>query len=232
MKIAIIGYGKMGHIIESVARREGVEVGALFDIETPLREDEKTGKVLDNIDVCIDFSVPEAVVENIRICCQFSKNLVVGTTGWHERVSEVREMVENSSVGLVYAPNFSIGVNLFYRIVEKSATLFKKFDQYDAYIEEAHHKFKKDAPSGTAIFLRNIVERIYNKEIPVSSVRAGYIPGVHAVSFDSSVDSIRLQHSARSREGFAEGALFAARWILNKKGFFEFSYVLDKIIEI
>jgi 4-hydroxy-tetrahydrodipicolinate reductase len=228
MKIAIVGYGKMGRLVEEVGRRQNIETVAQFDIANPLHADEETRRLLAGVDALIDFSMPDAVLENLRQVAALPANLVIGTTGWHDRLDEARKIVESSGIGLVYGSNFSLGVNLFYQIVEHVAKLFSAFDNYDPFLEEAHHKFKKDAPSGTALMLKKILAKEYDKrEIPVTSVRAGYIPGTHAVSFDSSVDTIRLEHAARSREGFAEGALLAAKWIAGKKGFFEFREILN-----
>ena len=227
MKIALIGYGKMGRIVETVATRRGHEVKERFMDVKPFSSDSKTKALLKDVSVLIDFSVPEAVLENIQAACDLSKHIVVGTTGWYNNLEDAKKIVEKSNIGMVYASNFSLGINLFYRIVERASELFKKFENYDPFIEEAHHKFKKDAPSGTALVLKKIVAGQYGeKDIPVTSVRAGYIPGKHKVSFDSLVDTISLEHTARNREGFAEGAILAAEWIENRKGFFEFQEVL------
>ncbi len=227
MKIALIGYGKMGRMVEAVALRHGLEVKERFMDVKPFSSDSKTKNLLEDVSVLIDFSVPEAVLGNIKSACDISKNIVVGTTGWYDQLEDVKKMVEKSKIGMVYASNFSLGINLFYRIVERAAELFRKFEDYDPFIEEAHHKFKKDSPSGTALVLKKIIENQYDKKnIPITSVRAGYIPGKHRVSFDSTVDIVSLEHTARNREGFAEGAILAAKWIKSRKGFFEFQEVL------
>jgi 4-hydroxy-tetrahydrodipicolinate reductase len=229
MKIALIGYGKMGRLIEEVARRQDIEVVARFTRAQPLRVDEQTRQALGDAIALIDFSTPQAVLENIRAAAALSVNLVIGTTGWHNQIEEARKIVESSNIGMVYGSNFSLGVNLFYQIVAHAAQLFSAFDSYDPFIEEAHHKFKKDAPSGTALVLQKVLANEYGeRQIPVTSARAGYIPGMHTVSFDSAVDTIRLEHTARSREGFAEGALLAAKWIAGRKGFYEFREVLEE----
>jgi 4-hydroxy-tetrahydrodipicolinate reductase len=158
--------------------------------------------------------------------------MVIGTTGWHDRIDDVRQIVEESGIGLVYASNFSLGVNLFYRLIETAGHLFHSFDQYGPYILEAHHQFKKDAPSGTAYVIRDLLQKDYQEaDIPISSIRAGYIPGTHSVGFDSSVDSIKLTHSARSREGFVMGALLAIKWISKHSGFYEFKDILNELIK-
>ncbi|MCJ7812530.1 4-hydroxy-tetrahydrodipicolinate reductase [bacterium] len=231
IKIALLGYGQMGNMIESISDKHGCEVVERYWDVRPLRPDETTRKALKDVSVMIDFSVPEAVIENILSCASMSINMVVGTTGWADRLDEAKHIVKKSRIGLVHASNFSLGVNLYYKIVEYAGRLFKAFENYDPFIEESHHKRKKDAPSGTAKVLKNLIQPYYGeKEIPVTSVRAGYIPGIHTVNFDSAVDTIRLQHAARSREGFAEGALLAARWIVDRKGFYEFRDVLESFV--
>ncbi len=233
MKIALIGCGKMGRLIEEAARRQDIEVVARFTRAQPLRVDEQTRQALRDVAALIDFSTPAAVIENIRAAAALSRNLVIGTTGWHKQLDEARKIVASSNIGVVHGSNFSLGVNLFYQIIECAAQFFSAFDSYDPFIEEAHHKFKKDAPSGTALVLQKVLANEYGeRQIPVISARAGYIPGTHAVSFDSAVDTIRLEHTARSREGFAEGALLAAKWIAGRKGVYEFREVLQERLRV
>jgi 4-hydroxy-tetrahydrodipicolinate reductase len=219
MKIALIGYGKMGKMIEQTATGKGLDVVCIIDPFVGNRGD------IADADVCIEFSQPSAVLENIKLAASANKPIVVGTTGWYEHLNEVRDIVETSDIGLVYGSNFSIGVNLMFKIIEYAANLFKDFPSYDPFIEEAHHKLKKDAPSGTALSLKQRVESEYNREAPTSSTRAGYIPGTHTVGFDSEVDTLTITHTARNRQGFAEGAIVAAEWVLDKKGFFEFPQI-------
>jgi 4-hydroxy-tetrahydrodipicolinate reductase len=153
---------------------------------------------------------------------------VVGTTGWHDRLEEVRKLIESADVGMVYAANFSIGVQLFYRAARAAAEIFAGFPIYEPYLTETHHHFKKDAPSGTAIELKRRVQpHFQGREIPVASVRAGYFPGTHELGFDSEGDTVVLRHTARGRQGFAEGALYAARWVVGKKGLFNFAEILN-----
>jgi 4-hydroxy-tetrahydrodipicolinate reductase len=156
--------------------------------------------------------------------------LVEGTTGWHAQMEDVRRHFEREGGALIYGANFSVGVNLFYRVVARATELFQKFD-YAAFIEEAHHARKRDAPSGTALRLRDLVAEVYGPDVPVASTRAGHIPGTHRVGFDSPADTVTLTHTARSREGFAAGALVAARWIQDKTGVYEFSETLDEILK-
>src|SRR2546423_2162768 len=157
--------------------------------------------------------------------------LVVGTTGWREQEGEVRRLVEEQNGALVFGANFSVGVNLFYRIVARTAELFAGFDAYAPFIEEAHHARKRDAPSGTALVLRDLLAAHYDRDIPVASTRAGFIPGTHRVGFDAAADQIMLTHTARSREGFAAGALVAARWIEGRRGVYEFGQVIEEMLK-
>ena len=227
-KLALLGYGKMGKAIAALAPQRGFEVHLVMDVDVNAEGQGITRENFAGVDVCIDFTTPDAAVENIRRVAALGVNLVVGTTGWHSRLEEVRKIIDNAGVGMVYAPNFSIGVNLFYRLVRAAAEIFAPFSMYDPYVVEAHHKFKKDAPSGTALEVkRQIQPALGKREVPVTSVRAGYIPGTHELGFDSEADTIVLRHTARGRQGFAEGALHAARWVVGRKGLFTFADVLE-----
>jgi 4-hydroxy-tetrahydrodipicolinate reductase len=226
-KLALLGYGKMGKTIAALAPQRGFEVRLAMDIDVNAQGQGITPENFQGIDVCIDFTTPDAVLENIRRVAARGVNLVVGTTGWHNRLEEVRGIIEGAGVGMVYGANFSIGVNLFYRVAQAAAEIFSAFPMYDPYITETHHKFKKDAPSGTALELESRLQLYFKSgEIPLASVRAGYFPGVHELGFDSEADTIILRHTARGRAGFAEGALFAARWVLGRKGLFSFAEAL------
>lgn len=229
MNIALFGYGKMGKLIEQRAINQGMTVSLILDEYNNDQFQGITRENLAGVDVGIDFSTPHVVVENIRRVADIGVNLVVGTTGWYDRMDEVRQIVSERGIGFVYGSNFSIGMNLFFKLIESAASLFHRFEGFDPFIEEAHHKFKKDAPSGTALTLGRQLEAAYaDRPVPITSVRAGYIPGTHAVSFDSEVETVTLTHVARSREGFAEGALFAAKWIVGKKGFYEFRQIVEE----
>jgi 4-hydroxy-tetrahydrodipicolinate reductase len=221
MKLALIGYGKMGHIIEQAAGRAGHEVVCVRDLVV------NRGR-LEDAEVSLDFSEPAVVIDNLRTAAAAGTAVVIGTTGWYGRLDEAKGIVESHGIGCVYGSNFSIGVNLFFHVVRDAARLFAKFDAYDPFIEEAHHKFKKDAPSGTALSLKRLVTEASRGEPPVTSVRAGYFPGTHVVGFDSLADTVELTHRARDRSGFAEGAVAAAEWIAGRKGFYEFSEVIDE----
>ncbi|HWX43463.1 MAG TPA: dihydrodipicolinate reductase C-terminal domain-containing protein [Blastocatellia bacterium] len=224
MKIALFGYGKMGRMVEQAAERRGHEIVCVVDPVAGSR-----GR-LDDAEVCVDFSEPGSVMGNIRIAAAAPIPMVVGTTGWYQHIEEARSLVQKSNIGFVYGSNFSVGVNLMFKIVQQAAGLFSRFPEYDPFVEEAHHKFKKDAPSGTAVFLQRFLEASYGREIPTASTRAGYIPGNHTVGFDSEGDTLAITHTARSRGGFADGAIIATEWIANRKGFYEFSQVMDEVL--
>lgn len=228
LTLALLGHGKMGKAVESLAPQRGFEVKLVLDEFSNRNYEAITAANFNGIDVCIDFTTPESAVENVRRVAALGCNLVVGTTGWHERVDQVRQIIDHAGVGMVYGANFSIGVQLFYRAAQAVSQVFKAYPAYEPYITEAHHRFKKDAPSGTAIELKRQVQPcLALRDLPVSSVRAGYIPGVHELGFDSEADTVILRHTARGRQGFAEGALFAARRVMAKKGLFNFAEILE-----
>lgn len=228
LNLALLGYGKMGRTIAQIAPQRGFQVRLVMDIDANPHAQGITREKFEGIDVCLDFTTPDAVVENARRVAEAGCNLVIGTTGWTERLEEVRQIVEKNGIGLVHAANFSIGVNLFYRAAQAAAEIFARFPMYEPYITEAHHHTKKDAPSGTAKEMhRQVSLLLTGREIPVASVRAGYIPGTHELGFDSEADTIILRHTARGRQGFAEGALLAARWVVGNTGLFTFSEVLE-----
>jgi 4-hydroxy-tetrahydrodipicolinate reductase len=229
LNLALLGYGKMGRTIAQIAPQRGFQVRLIMDIDANPHAQGITREKFQGMDVCLDFTTPDAVVENARRVAEAGCNLVIGTTGWTERLEEVRQIVGKNGIGLVHAANFSIGVNLFYRAAQAAAKIFAGFPMYEPYITEAHHRTKKDAPSGTAKELkRQVAPLLQGHEIPVASVRAGYIPGTHELGFDSEADTIILRHTARGRQGFAEGALLAARWVVGKKGLFTFSEILEE----
>ena len=230
MKLALIGHGAMGRLVERLAQGDGHEVATVLGSRESEFKVEELAEILGGHDAAIDFTVAEAVPRHVEACALARVPLVEGTTGWQAKLEDVRRTVEREGGALIYGANFSVGVNLFYRVVARAAELFQKFD-YAAFIEEAHHSRKRDAPSGTAIRLRDIVAEAYGSEVPVASTRAGHIPGTHRVGLDSAADTVTLTHTARSREGFAAGALVAARWIQGKTGVYEFSETLDGILK-
>jgi 4-hydroxy-tetrahydrodipicolinate reductase len=227
MKIAIVGYGKMGRMIEQVAAARSHDVIARFDIDNNVRGDGLTAESLGGVDVALEFSTPDAVIHNIRRVIELGIPLVVGTTGWYEHLEHVKALVGERKGAMVYAANFAIGMNLFLKIADYAAGLFAGFEEFDPLIIEHHHRQKKDAPSGTALVLSPHLEAHYSGRTPVPvSVRAGYEPGTHIVGFDGEAETITLTHVARSRFGFAAGAVLAAERIAGKRGFYKFSELL------
>ncbi|MFH1256854.1 MAG: 4-hydroxy-tetrahydrodipicolinate reductase [Candidatus Diapherotrites archaeon] len=247
MNIALIGLGKMGRTIKQLAEEQKLIIVATID---PTAKDadykEISKEAVDKADVCIDFTNPSAVMDNIKKLAEFKKNIVLGTTGWNEHEAEVKKIVEESGIGLIYASNFSIGLALFKRIVEDASQWFHKFPEYDVFGYELHHNTKKDSPSGTAKTLAESVlksyprktKAVYEKldrapeasELHFASVRGGRIPGTHIIGFDSEADTIELKHTARSRLGFASGALKAAEWVKGKKGFYSIDDMINEMI--
>jgi 4-hydroxy-tetrahydrodipicolinate reductase len=230
MRLALIGRGAMGQLVGRLAREGGHEVATVLGSGESEFKVEELAEILGGHDAAIDFTVAEAVSRHAEACALARVPLVEGTTGWQAQLEDVRRTIERENGALIYGANFSVGVNLFYRVVARAAELFHKFD-YAAFIEEAHHSRKRDAPSGTALRLRDLLTEAYATDVPVASTRAGHIPGTHRVGFDSAADTVTLTHTARSREGFAAGALVAARWIQGKTGVFEFSETLDEILK-
>ena len=230
MKLALIGFGAMGQLVAAEARKAGDEIGVVITSKESELGFAQLAEKLRGHEIAIDFSVGEAVLRNIEACAVADVCLVEGATGWKQHEEKAREIVQRLSGALVYGANFSIGVNLFYRITKQAATLFAAVEGYSPFIEEAHHNRKRDAPSGTALKLRELVSEQLGVEIPTASTRAGFIPGTHRVGFDSEADQVLLTHTARSRQGFASGALLAAHWIVGRTGVFEFGDVIEEIL--
>jgi len=227
MKIAIVGYGKMGRMIESIASGKGITVAAKLDEFNNANFSGITPENFAGVDVAIDFSIPATVVGNIERIAALGVNLVIGTTGWQDRMSHVKDVVKHHDIGLVWSPNYSVGVNAFFRIVNEAAKLLSNEPEYEAWAWEIHHSAKKDAPSGTLLKLVNEMRAAgYSRNVDAASNRAGVIAGTHEIGFDSPADTITLRHTARSREGFASGAVKAAEWVAGKKGFHEFGDIL------
>ncbi len=231
MKIAAIGYGTMGKHICTLAEKREYKIEVIIDeTDAALSAGELAAK-LTGIDVAIDFTMAEAVRRNVEACVSAGVPLVEGTTGWNSQREEIEKLVRDRDGAVVFGANFSIGVNLFYRVVDHASQLFANFPEYEVFTEEQHHSRKKDSPSGTALKLKDIVSEHISKDFDVSATRAGNIPGTHRVGFDGPADQVLLVHTARSREGFAAGALVAAEWIIGKKGFHEFNEVMDEICQ-
>jgi len=243
LKIALIGYGQMGKLIEQLAVQNDCDIVAIID---PLLNNEITAGTIADADVCIEFSTPSTAFSNVKKLIELDKNVVTGTTGWFDKLEEIKTMVEEAGTGFVYGSNFSVGMNLFFSIIESTAKLMNKAEDYDLHGLEIHHKKKKDSPSGTAKVLSDIIlknvdrktkynfdrleRKIEKDELHFASIRSGDVPGMHSISFDSEADTIELKHTARNRNGLALGAIKAAKWIHNKKGFYNFTDKLNEII--
>ncbi|MGB7528608.1 4-hydroxy-tetrahydrodipicolinate reductase [Sphingobacterium cellulitidis] len=244
MKIVLLGYGKMGQLIERFAMKRGHEVVLIIDERN---RNSITPEDLEDADMAIDFSTPHAALENISLCFESNLPLVVGTTGWYEHLDEVKETCLEADQSFLYGSNFSIGVNIFFHINKMLAKAINPYKQYDVQVEEIHHIHKLDAPSGTAITIAegilenndekktwvNSVEGSGEEVIPkanellIESLRIEEVPGTHTVLYSSEVDQIELKHTAHSREGFALGAVIAAEWLLGKKGFYQVTEMFD-----
>ena len=225
--LAIVGYGKMGRLIEQLAAEYGFAVSLKLDEFNNAQGDGVTAENFRGVDVAVDFSIPSAVRGNAEAIAALGVNLVIGTTGWLEHADAVKQTVGRHGIGLVWSPNYSVGVNAFFRLVQEAARLLAAQPEYGAWAWEIHHSTKKDAPSGTLLKLVQDMKKAgYGRPIDVGSNRAGTVPGTHEIGFVSSADTITLRHTARSREGFARGALQAARWVVGKKGFYEFGEIV------
>ena len=217
IKLAIVGYGKMGKEIKSMIDSRKFALTGKYDIDKKVQEN-----LNEKPDVAIEFSTPRSVIQNIEFLASKKINVVCGTTGWYDKLDSVKEIIKKEGTGFIYASNFSVGMNIFFGIVKKASEEFNKFAQYDVGIEEIHHNQKLDKPSGTALKIKDIIKK---NKIDISSLRVGSKFGDHRVIFDSPADSITLEHSAKSRSGFAEGALLAAEFINGKKGFYKFEEI-------
>jgi len=230
MNLAIVGYGKMGHLIEELASQYGCEVKLRLDIDNNAKFEGLTKENFRGIDAAIEFSTPSTAPENIERVAQLGVNAVVGTTGWFAEMDRARQAVERAGTGLVWSPNFSVGVNIFSQVVAELARRMSRQPEYGAWAWEVHHATKKDAPSGTLLALvETMKQNGYTRPIDTSASRAGAHPGTHEIGFDSTADTLTVRHTARSREGFARGALRAARWVVGKRGFFDFRQIVDEL---
>jgi len=233
-RLALVGYGRMGKLVEQLAPEHGFEGAYALSSDNNAGGEGITAEMFHDIDVAIEFSVPGAVAINAERLAALGVPHVVGTTGWSEDLPRVREAVErhaDKGSGLLYGANFSIGVQVFYRLAEAAARLLSGEGSYEAWLWEIHHSKKKDAPSGTLKEIRRVMEEAgWNRGVDVASNRAGAIPGTHQIGFDAEADTILLEHRARSRAGFAHGALRAARWMIGRRGVHEFSAVWEEIV--
>ena len=219
IKIALMGYGKMGKEIDSLCRES--KIFEVVSISFKNINDKLDLEGIKKADIAVDFTSKDIVVKNIEAIAKLGKNLIVGTTGWYDHLDEVKMLVDKYKIGLLYAPNFSVGANLFLKMAEFSAKLFSKFPEYDVYGLEIHHKAKLDSPSGTALKIASKINGLN-----FTSIRAGRNPGFHEVVFDSVADGITLSHQAYNRVGFAKGALIAVEFIKNKKGIYTFEDII------
>lgn len=242
MNIALVGYGKMGKEVESAAQARNILIKKILTVENNLTGMGISAETLKDVDVCIDFSVSAAVINNLSAIAQCGKNIVVGTTGWYDKLDKVKKIVKENNIGMLYSPNFSIGMNIFFQILGSTSSVFDKFDMYDVAVNEIHHRGKLDNPSGTALAIgQTILQHIRRKkeiihetlhrelkpeQIHISSTRLGHVVGIHSVVFDSESDTIEMVHTAKNRSGFAIGALIGAEWLKGKKGVFTMKDVL------
>ena len=232
MKIALIGYGKMGKMMEKAFLAKGHEIVVKIDPKEKVKD--ITAESVASADMCMEFTHPEQVLKNIHKLASLKKNVIVGTTGWHSKLPEVETLVQKEGIGLFYASNFAIGIHLFFQMLEKATSLMNGFADFDVAGLEAHHNEKVDSPSGAGremgeLVLKNIKRKkkmvadvkdraILKEEFQLSSLRCGHMPGTHTLLFDSPAETISLSHTSRSRESFASGAVLAAEWMQGKKG--------------
>jgi 4-hydroxy-tetrahydrodipicolinate reductase len=226
MNILVLGRGKTGSLVAEVARECGHHATMLGAADNSGAGALTVAK-LASVDIVIDFTTPNVVLEHIEACVRAKKSIVVGTTGWYGEVPRIRLMVEESGIGFLYAANFSVGVNLFFEVARSAAAALQH--QYFGQIFERHHTQKKDAPSGTAVMLQRIVQDAAGTELEITSFREGDVVGMHELVLDSPSDTIYICHDAKSRRGFAEGAVRGAEWLVGKKGFFDFQDVWRKL---
>jgi len=227
LRILLVGYGKMGQTIARLAPEYGAEIAGVVDPHSPEHNRTIDAPEWASVDVAIDFTTPDAVAANVGALARSGRNIVLGTTGWQQHEAELREAVAAAGVGIVAAPNFSTGVLLFEAVVARAAALFSAQPEFGAWVHELHHAMKKDAPSGTALKLKQTMEEAgFSRAIDVAANRVGFVPGTHTIGFDGPSESITLTHMARDRAVFARGALTAARWIHGRRGWYDMQDVL------
>ena len=227
VRIVLVGYGRMGRAIDALSAEHDCRVVERLDVHNNRHGEGIDSPSLADADVAIEFSLADSVASNVEKLAARGINVVVGTTGWEAREAEVRQVADKAGIGVVHAANFSLGVNLFLAVVERSAALLAPYEDFGSWIHEGHHAAKQDAPSGTALALRTAMEGAgYARSIDVSSTRAGRMPGTHTVGYDGPFDTITLTHTARDRATFARGALEAARWVRGRRGWFSMRDVL------
>lgn len=226
LRIALLGMGRMGREIRALAEERGIHVVAALD-EADVRPDPTRARAaLESADVALDFTVPGAVVDNVALCLSVGCPVVVGTTGWYDHMDEVSGMVRSSAGGLLWAANFSVGVVAMTALARRAGTLLRGASGFDAHLVETHHAAKKDAPSGTGIVLAKAAGEGLGRDVPISSVRTGHVPGTHELVFDGPFEQLVLRHDARNRRVFADGALLAAVWLRGRTGV----YTMDDVL--
>lgn len=226
MNLLVLGKGKTGSLVIEIAQERGHSVRAHDEFDN-VHASMLTPERLKDIDVVVDFTTPATVVENVTACVKAGTNIVVGTTGWYDQLPQLRELVEKNGTGFLWGANFSLGVNLFFEIAKTAAAALRQ--GYTGHITEAHHVAKKDAPSGTAIRLADVVEQSGGPRLEITSIREGDVFGMHMLTLDSAVDTIVLKHDAKSRRGLAEGAVRAAEWLKGKRGFYDFKDIFREV---
>jgi 4-hydroxy-tetrahydrodipicolinate reductase len=222
--------GKMGREVEGLARERGIEVVARLDVDE-IADRTAAAAALKQAEVAVEFTTPDAAVDNIELCLEAGCPVVVGTTGWYDRLDAVRARVAETAGALLYAPNFSVGVALLKALSERAGELLTGLDGFDVHITDTHHAAKKDAPSGTALLLKSALDRA-GHDVPVTSIRTGSVPGRHEVCIDGAYEQVLLVHEARSRRVFADGALRAALWLRGRTGVFTMDDVLDDALDL
>jgi 4-hydroxy-tetrahydrodipicolinate reductase len=245
VNIALIGHGRTGKEIERLALQRKIFVKKIFTAKNNVNGKGLTAQALKGVDVCVEFTTPSSVMANIKAAAACGKNIVVGTTGWYDQLDEVKNIVKTRKIGLLYAPNFSVGMNIFSQVLTSALRSMDKIDEYDVAIHETHHRDKTDSPSGTALMLGKIVfehlrakkkilsesahQAVQKGQLHVTSTRVGHVAGTHRILFDSTADSIELVHTAKNQSGFALGALIAAEWLQGKKGMFTMKDVMSSL---
>jgi 4-hydroxy-tetrahydrodipicolinate reductase len=230
LRVALVGYGKMGRIVERLAPEHGCEIVRIFRSAENLNGNALRPEALSGVDVAIEFTAPLAAPQNLRSLIAAGVPVVTGTTGWFAEVPLIQEAAVKNGGGVVWGPNFSVGLHHFRMVVAEAARKFAREESYGAWGWEIHHAAKKDAPSGTLLALAEDIARSgYARTVSLSANRAGSVPGTHEIGFDSAEDTVTIRHQARSRDGFARGALRAARWLAGRKGFFEFREIVDEL---
>lgn len=235
MKIALIGYGKMGKLLHSLCLKSGFEVVSIIDKSQKEYDKNIDKKNLNGAEVALEFTQPEGVLERVEALAKCGVNIVIGTSGWYDRLAEVEKIAAENKVGIIYSANFSIGMNLFFQTIDYLSKMMAQIPDYDLYALEEHHNMKKDKPSGTAKYITSMIKKNQSNvatDFEFEAIRAGKKPGTHLVGYDGEFDFIELKHLARERSAFVSGAVKSAQWLEGKRGFYNFSNYFKEIFEI